>query len=144
MAQKIEGWKMVVYYGNAGSQAGTLINANISDVDPGSGDIDFVDLPTRGDGTTIPRTDELPVQLKAAPKFTMIYHDTDAHVAALLGYAKAQTLKAFLFRRKLSGEIEFDGDGYLSVTAMTGQIKEGQPIEFTVHPNCALRNWLRS
>lgn len=147
MAEKQPGWKFVVYYGTAGTQAATLIPANITDVDAGGGDFEYIDQPTRGDGVTIPQTDETPVQRKIAPKFTMIYHDTDSHVAALLEASKAVagTLpvgKAFLIKRKIGGRVEFDGDAWVSYSA-PGQIKEGQPIEFTLHPTSAYgRAWL--
>jgi len=142
MAEKLPGWKFVVYRGAAGSQAATLIDKNIDSVDGGGGDFDFVDLPTRGDGVTIPQTDEQPVQRKAAPKFTMIYHDTDAHIAALFAAADANppVPLAFLFRRKLGGKTTFDGDAFIKYGA-AGDIKEGQPVEFELHPTAGLRAW---
>ena len=142
MARKLPGWMFVVYRGAVGSQAATLIDANIENVDGGGGDFDFVDLPTRGDGVTIPQTDEQPVQRKAAPKFTMIYHDTDAHIAALFAAADATTPVplAFLIRRKIGGKILFDGDAFVKYSS-AGAIKEGQPVEFELHPNCDLRAW---
>lgn len=143
MAQKLEGWKSVVYYGTAGSAAGTLISANVTDVDMGGADLQFVDLPSRGDGSTIPQKDEYPVKDDITPKFTMVYHDTDTHMANLLSYAKARTLKAYKIMRKLAGEVEFNGDGYLSYTS-PGAIAEGQPVEFTIHPNAQLRAWTRA
>jgi len=142
MAEKVPGWKMVVYRGAAGTQAATLIDANIDSVDGGAGDFDFVDLPTRGDGVTIPQTDEQPVKRKSAPKFTMIYHDTDAHMAALLAAPNADppVPLAFLFKRKLGGQVLFDGDAYIKYSS-AGAIAEGQPVEFELHPTAGLRPW---
>lgn len=146
MAEKIPAWKMVVYYGTAGSAATTLINANVVDVDPGGADFDFVDLPTRGDGATMPQKDELPVCKNSLPKFSMVYHDTDSHMAALLAAAKADPPvgKAIKMLRKLSGAVEFNGDCWLKYSS-PGGLKEGQIVEFECHPTSAYgRAWAQS
>lgn len=142
MSRKLAGWQAVVYYGTAGSAAATLISANVVDVDAGQ-DFEYVDQPTRGDGTTLPQTDEQPVLRKAAPKFSMEYHDTDTHMVALLAAAKAEPPvgKAFKILRKLSGEVEFDGDAFIKYSS-AGPLKEGQLVEFELHPTSAYgRNW---
>ena len=55
MAKKRVAWEYMVYYGAAGATAATLINKNVVDADPGGNQDEYVDLPTRGDGTTIAR-----------------------------------------------------------------------------------------
>lgn len=135
MAKKRSGWEMMVYYGTAGSTASTLIDKNIEDVDPGTGDYDFADMPSRGDGTNLPQTDERPVMCKAAPKFSMHFKDSETHVLAMLAAADAETPtpKAFKFLRYSGGIVAFDGDCYIKYSA-PGPIKEGQKIDFELHP----------
>ena len=142
MSRKLAGWQATVYYDAPGATATTLIDKNVVDIDPGVS-FDFVDQPSRGDGTSMPQTDEQPVLRKAAPKFKLEYHDTDAHMAALLAVIDAEppTPKAILMKRKLSGKVMFDGDCYLEASASGAQLKEGQPVEFTCHPTGAVRRW---
>jgi len=45
-----------------------------------------------------------------------------------------------LFRRKLGGKTTFDGDAFIKYGA-AGDIKEGQPVEFELHPTAGLRAW---
>lgn len=135
MAKKRSGWEMAVYRGTAGSTASTLITPNVVDVDPGGGDFDFVDLPSRGNGTTIPKMDERPVKKNSQPTFSMVYKDGDTHVDALLATADADPPVglAFKFERTLSGEKAFDGDCYVKYSS-PGAIADGQTIEFELHP----------
>ena len=138
MAKKRKGHEMVVYYGTAGSLASTHIDDNVVDVDPGGADFDFVDLPDRGDGTTVPQMDEYPVKKNSQPTFSMIYHDSDNNMTALLATADANPPvgKAFRFLRVASGEVAFDGDCWIKYSS-PGAIAEGQTVEFELHPTSA-------
>lgn len=138
MAKKRKGHEMMVYYGTAGSTAATLISANVVDVDPGGDDFDFVDLPDRGDGTIIPQMDEYPVKKNSQPTFSMVYHDGDSHMTALLAAADANPPvgKAFKFIRVASGVVAFDGDCWIKLSS-PGAIAEGQTVEFELHPTQA-------
>ena len=138
MGKKHKGHEMAVYYGVANSTAGTHIDANVVDVDPGGADFDFVDLPDRGDGSEVPQMDEYPVKKNAQPTFTMVYHDTDANMTALLVAADAQPPvgKAFLFKRIIGGEVAFDGDCWIKYSS-PGALTDGQTVEFELHPTSA-------
>ena len=138
MAKKRKGHEMAVYRDAAGSTATTLITPNVVDADPGGADFDFVDLPTRGDGTTIPLMDEYPVKKNSAPTFSMIYKDGDTHVDALLATADANPPVglAFKFVRTVGGEVAFDGDCWVKYSS-PGAIADGQTIEFELHPTSA-------
>jgi len=138
MAKKRKGHEMVVYYGTAGSTATTKITPNVVDADPGGADFDYVDLPSRGDGTGIPVIDEYPVKKNSQPTFSMIYYDGDAHVTAILAAADANPPVglAFMFERTLSGEVAFDGDCWIKYSS-PGAIADGQTIEFELHPTSA-------
>jgi len=138
MSKKRKGHEMVVYYGTAGSTAATHIDANVVDVDPGGADFDFVDLPSRGDGTALPVMDEYPVKKNAQPTLSMVYHDGDANMTALLAAADANPPvgKAFKFLRVASGEVAFDGDCWIKYSS-PGAIADGQTVEFELHPTSA-------
>ena len=135
MAKKRAGWEMLVYYGGAGSAAGTHISANVTDVDPGVGGWEYSDNPDRGDGTKVPGQDEMPVKSTSAPKFSMIYKDGDTHMAALLAAADANPPvgKSFLFKRYTGGASIGDKDYYINYTS-PGPIGDGQIVEFELHP----------
>ena len=134
MAKKRKGHELLVYHGTAGSTADTHIDANVGDVDPGIGQSDYVDRPTRGDGSEIPEQDEQPVKINYAPTFSMEYHDGDANITALLAAADANPKvgKAFKFVRYSGGATIFDKDCYIDYSC-PGPIAEGQTIEFTLH-----------
>jgi hypothetical protein len=138
MAKKRKGHEMAVWYGTAGTTAGTHISDNVVDADPGGADFDFVDLPDRGDGTTVPQMDEYPVKKNSQPTFSMIYHDSDANMTALLAAADANPPvgKAFKFYRIVSGEVAFDGDCWIKYSS-PGAIADGQTVEFELHPTSA-------
>lgn len=138
MSKKRKGHEMIVYYGTAGSTAATHIDANVVDVDPGGADFDFVDLPSRGDGTALPLMDEYPVKKNSQPTFSMIYHDGDSHMTALLAAADANPPvgKAFKVLRVASGEVAFDGDCWIKYSS-AGAIADGQTVEFELHPTSA-------
>jgi hypothetical protein len=138
MAKKRKGHEMTIYRDAAGSTATTLITPNVVDIDPGGADFDFVDLPTRGDGTTIPKMDECPVKKNVAPTFSMIYKDGDAHVDALLATADADPPVglAFKIERTVGGGVAFDGDCFVKYSS-PGAIADGQTIEFELHPTSA-------
>jgi len=138
MAKKRKGHEMMVYYGDAGTTAATLITPNVVDADPGGADFDFVDLPGRGDGTTLPLQDEYPVKKNIAPSFSMVYHDSDEYMIELLSRADANPPvgKSFLFKRVVSGETAFDGDCWIKYSS-PGKISEGQTVEFELHPTSA-------
>ena len=135
MSKKRKGHEMVVYYGVAGSTAATHIDDNLVDADPGGADFDFVDLPDRGDGSAVPQMDEYPVKKNSAPTFSMVYHDGDANMTALLAAADANPPvgKAIKMLRVAAGEVAFDGDCWLAASS-PGGIGEGQTVEFTCHP----------
>lgn len=138
MAKKRKGHEMAVYHGPAGSTATTHISDNVVDVDPGGADFDFVDLPDRGDGSKLPQMDEYPVKKNSQPTFTMIYHDGDANMTALLAAADANPPvgKAFKFVRVVSGGVAFDGDCWIKYSS-PGAIADGQAVEFELHPTSA-------
>jgi hypothetical protein len=138
MAKKRAGYEMVVYRGAAGSTAATKITPNVVDVDPGGGSHDYVDLPSRGTGSVIPKMDEYPVKKNSAPTFSMVYKDSDAHIDALFATADADPPVglAFKFERSLSGEVAFDGDCWVDYSS-PGPLSEGQIVEFTLHPTSA-------
>ena len=138
MSKKRKGHEMWVYYGTAGTTAATHIDANVVDADPGGADFDFVDLPDRGDGTAVPQMDECPVKKNSQPTFSMIYHDGDANMTALLAAADANPPvgKAFKFLRIASGEVAFDGDCWIKYSS-PGAIADGQTVEFELHPTSA-------
>ena len=135
MAKKRSGWEMAVYRGTASSTAGTLITPNVVDVDPGGGTYDYVDRPSRGSGTTIPKMDEAPVKKNSAPTFSMIYKDGDTHVDDLLLAADVDPPvgRAIKMVRRVGGEVALDGDFYVDYSS-PGPIADGQTIEFTLHP----------
>jgi len=138
MAKKRKGHEMVVYYGTAGSTASTQIDDNVVDVDPGGADFDFVDMPSRGDGSAVPQMDEYPVKKNSQPSFSMTYHDGDTHMTALLAAADANPPvgKAFKFLRVASGEVAFDGDCWIKYSS-PGPLSDGQTVEFELHPTSA-------
>jgi hypothetical protein len=138
MAKKRKGHEMWVYYGTAGTPAGTHIDANVVDADPGGADFDYVDLPDRGDGTALPLMDEYPVKKNIAPTFSMVYKDGDSNMVALLAAADAPspTGKAFKFLRYLGGDVAFDGDCWIKYSS-PGAIADGQTVEFELHPTSA-------
>ncbi len=139
MAKKRVGHEMTIYRGPAdGTVADVLITPNVVDIDPGGGSHDYVDLPGRGNGTTIPKMDEYPVKKNSAPTFSMVYKDGDTHVNALLATADADPPVglAFMIERTLSGEKAFDGDCWVDYSS-PGPIADGQTIEFTLHPTSA-------
>lgn len=138
MAKKRKGHEMAIYYGTAGSTAATHISANVVDIDPGGADFDFVDLPDRGDGTTVPQMDEYPVKKNSQPTFSMIYHDGDSNMTALLAAADANPPvgKAFKVVRIISGEVALDGDYWIKYSS-PGAIADGQTVEFELHPTSA-------
>ena len=138
MAKKRKGHEMAVYYGTAGSTATTHISANVVDVDSGGADFDFVDLPDRGDGSGIPHMDEYPVKKNSQPTFSMIYHDGDTHMTALLAAADANPPvgKAIKIVRVVSGVVAFDGDCWIKYSS-PGAIADGQTVEFELHPTSA-------
>ena len=143
MSKKRVAWEFMVYYGTAGATAATLIDKNIVDVDPGGNQDEYVDLPTRGDGVTMPQQDEYPVKMAATPKFSMTYHDGDTHMAALLAAADANPRvgKAFKFVRHDGGATARDGDFWIRYSS-PGPIAEGQVVEFELHPTSAYgRAW---
>ena len=138
MAKKRAGWEGMFYRGAAGSTASTLVSANVVNLDPGVGGFDFIDQPTRGDGTTLPQMDEQPVKRNAAPTLTMVYYDTDANIAAFLAAADASapTAVAVKYVRYNGGDTQFDGDVYVEYSA-PGEIANGQEVSFTFHPTSA-------
>ncbi len=138
MAKKRKGHEVTVWYGTAGVTATTQIDANVVDADPGGADFDFVDLPDRGDGSALPQMDEYPVKKNAQPTFSMVYHDSDANMTALLAAADANPPvgKAFKFFRVASGEVTFDGDCWIKYSS-PGAIADGQTVEFELHPTSA-------
>ena len=138
MAKKRKGHEMWVYYGTAGSTAATHIDANVVDADPGGADFDYVDLPDRGNGTAVPQMDECPVKKNSQPTFSMIYHDGDANMTAMLAAADANPPvgKAFKFLRITGGNTAFDGDCFIKYSS-PGAIADGQTVEFELHPTSA-------
>lgn len=138
MSKKRKGHEMWVYYGTAGTTAATHIDANVVDADAGGADFDFVDLPDRGDGTTVPQVDEYPVKKNSQPTFSMVYHDGDSNMTALLAAADAQPPvgKAFKFLRVAAGEVAFDGDCWIKYSS-PGALADGQMVEFELHPTSA-------
>jgi hypothetical protein len=139
MAKNRAGHEMRVKYGAAGSTAGTHINVNVTDVDPGIGGWEFSDNPQRGDGTKVPAEDNMPVKRTyGPPKFSMIYKDGETHVTALLAAADANPPvgKAIVFERYSGGAAVFDKDCYLTYTS-PGPIADGQIIEFECKPTSA-------
>lgn len=143
MSKKRAAWEFMVYYGEAGSTAATLINANIVDVDPGGNQDEYADVPTRGDGVTMPQEDNIPVKMNAKPKVSMVYHDGDTHMAALLAAADANPRvgKALKIIRHSGGATCRDGDYWIRYTS-PGPIAEGQIVEFEFSPTSAYgRAW---
>jgi hypothetical protein len=138
MAKKRKGHEMWVYYGTAGTTAATHIDDNVVDVDPGGADFDYVDLPDRGNGAVIPQMDEYPVKKNSQPTFSMVYHDGDTHMTALLAAADANPPvgKAFKFLRVAAGEVAFDGDCWIKYSS-PGALADGQTVEFELHPTSA-------
>jgi hypothetical protein len=139
MAKNRAGHEMMVYYGTAGSSAGTHIDINVTDVDPGIGGWEFSDNPQRGDGTQVPAEDNMPVKRTyGPPKFSMIYKDGETHVTALLAAADANPPvgKAIKMVRYSGGAAVFDKDCYLTYTS-PGPIADGQIIEFECKPTSA-------
>ena len=138
MSKKRKGHEITVWYGTAGSIADTQIDDNVVDADPGGADFDFVDMPDRGDGSTVPQMDEYPVKKNSQPSFSMTYHDGDSAMTALLAAADANPPvgKAFAFYRVASGEKAFDGDCWIKYSS-PGAISDGQTVEFELHPTSA-------
>ena len=135
MAKKRAGWEMMVYYGTAGTTADTHISVNVRDVDPGVGGWEYSDNPDRGNGTTVPVQDEMPVQRLYAPTFSMVYKDGDTHMAALLAAADANPPvgKAIKMIRYSGGATVLDHDFYINYSS-PGPISDGQIVEFELHP----------
>lgn len=136
MAKDRAGHEMMVYYGVAGSTAATLIDVNVTDVDPGIGGWEFSDNPQRGDGTQVPAEDNMPVKRTyGPPKFSMKYRDGETHVVALLAAADANPPvgKAIKMIRYSGGAAVFDKDCYLTYSS-PGPIGDGQIIEFECKP----------
>ena len=135
MAKKRKGHEMAIYYGTAGSTASTHIDAKVVDIDPGGADFEFVDMPDRGDGSWLPQQDERPVKQNIAPTFSMIYHDGDSNMTALLAAANFSPPvgKAFKIVRIIGGSVAVDGDFYIKY-ASAGAIADGQTVEFELHP----------
>ena len=143
MAKKRKGHEMTIYRGTAGSTAATLITPNVVDIDPGGGQFNYVNLPTRGNGTGLPQMDECPTERTSQPTFSMIYFDGDAHFADLVAAADADPpeARAIMIERIVSGEVAFDGDCFISYSS-PGPIADGQTVEFELHPNGALRGFV--
>ncbi len=135
MAKKRVGHEMTLYRDAASATATTLVTPNVVDIDPGGGQHDYVDLPTRGSGTTIPKMDEIPVKKNSAPTFSMIYKDGDAHIADLMAAADADPPvgRAIKIERTVGGEVAFDGDCFLDYSS-PGPLADGQTVEFVCHP----------
>ena len=140
MAKKRVGHEMMVYFEltSTGATATVLITPNVIDVDPGGADFDYVDIPTRGNGTTIPLMDEYPVKKNVAPTFSMAYKDADAQMTSLLAAADANPPeeRPFLFKRRNGGETLFDGDCWIKYSS-PGAIADCQTVEFELHPTSA-------
>lgn len=140
MAKKRAGWERMIYRGTAGSTAATLITPNVVDIGM-SAPTEFVENTTRGAGTSLPKKSEMPVALSKVPgPLVMEYHDTDAHMAALLVAADAGTTIAIKVVRINGGSTEFDGDVYLEYDS-PGGLKEGMQVTFTMHPTTEARDW---
>ncbi len=140
MAKKRAGWERMVYRGTAGSTAATLITPNVVDIGM-SAPTEFVENTTRGDGTSLPKKSEMAVCLSKVPgPLVMEYHDSDAHMAALLVAADAGTAIAIKVLRISGGSTEFDGDVYLEYDS-PGGLKEGMQVTFTMHPTTESRDW---
>lgn len=131
MAKKRASWEMLVLHGPAGSIATTAISANVTDVDPGVGQWEFADNPDRGDGTTVPVEDNMPVKRTYNPTFSMIYKDGDANMVALLAAADANPPvgKAFVFKRYTGGAAIVDDDFYITYKS-PGPLGDGQKVDF--------------
>lgn len=131
MAKKRASWEMLVLYGTAGTTAATAISANVTDVDPGVGQWEFSDNPDRGDGTKVPVEDNIPVKRTYNPTFSMIYHDTDANMIALLlaSNSNPPVGKSFVFKRYTGGAAIIDDDFYITHKS-PGPLADGQKVDF--------------
>jgi hypothetical protein len=70
----------------------------------------------------------------------MIYDPSDTHFAALMTAARAGTPLAFLIKKGLAGETEFDGDCTIGTDA-PGGLKDGMIVTFTLVATTELRDW---
>jgi len=131
MAKKRAGWERMIYYGNAGTAAATLIEY-ATDIDVNSPK-EFAETTTRGDGTTLPKKTEQVVQLATEVSFKYIYRDGDAVISALIAAERTGTTRAIKVLRYSGGETEFDGDCYFEMNS-PGPLTGGMEIEFTCHP----------
>jgi len=141
MAKKRAGWERMIYRGTAGSAAATLITPNVIDIGM-SNEPEMVETTTRGDGTALPKKTSTIVCLAKTPgPFTMEYHDTDTHMAALLVAADAGTALAFKVVRINGGSTEFDGDCLIAYDS-PGGLKDGMIVTFTLTPTAdGNRDW---
>jgi hypothetical protein len=131
----------MIYRGTAGSTAATLITPNVVDI--GMSNVpERWESTSRGAGTTPPKkVERIACLVKTPGPFTMIYDDTDTHMAALVTAAEAGTAIAIKIIRKDSGTTEFDGDVTLEYDA-PGGLKDGQVVTFTLAPTDeAGRDW---
>jgi hypothetical protein len=131
----------MIYRGTAGSTAATLITPNVVDIGMSNAPERW-ESTSRGAGATPPKkVERIACLVKTPGPFTMIYDDTDTHMAALVTAATAGTAIAIKIIRKTGGVTEFDGDVTLEYDA-PGGLKDGQVVTFTLAPTDeAGRDW---
>lgn len=129
MANK-SGYQGQIYYGTAGSQAGTLLT-NVEDLQYDT-EPEKVETQGRGDGNSVPIKCEDVVSIGATITWAMFLKTTDTALTALV--AAARTGAAVALRTKsYSSGLGFDGDCTLSVShekTLKGQSK----FNFTATP----------
>lgn len=112
------GYQFELFYGSAGSQAGTRV-ANSRDIKYAFGPV-MDDVTVRGSGS-LPIKESEPVALELKDlSFNMLKKDGDTVLVALLGAAAAGTPLALRTKNTSTGK-GFDGDVYL-------EVDEGAPL----------------
>jgi hypothetical protein len=131
MANKKMGYEKVLYYGTAGSQAGTqltIIRDVTYNVTSEKGE-----TTANGDGSTPPITTERVTGITAELGFDMINDSSDASLASMIAAARAGTTVALYYKDYSSGK-GFDGDVILEVEN-GAPYKGEQTFSFTARPN---------
>ena len=139
MAKARAGYERLIYHGTAGSTAATQItratDVNITKTKERSETTD------RGDGSAIPRKTENVVALIASITFSMVYHDSDSPINALIAVAESGGDIAIKVVRYTGGDTEFDGDVTVDMDN-PGGLKESQVVQFTCFPTQdSARTW---
>jgi hypothetical protein len=118
MANTKRGYEGQLFYGNAGSTAGTQIT-NVTDLSEDNA-TSRGDTTVRGSGANLPHDTSLPTSIKTTISWSMINKSNDSALTALRAAAKAGTIIA-LRTKDHSGGIGFDGDVTLSM-------RKGKPL----------------